>query len=224
MSLFPPIFESNHLLVLNKPANLLTQPNRVEKEEKGQKSLEDYAKEWIKEKKNKPGQVFLEASHRLDKPVSGVVVFGKTTKALQRLNESFRLKETKKVYLAWVEGEVKQKQGFVENYLIHEEFKAKIVSSFHFQAKFARLSYLVLEQSTFCSLLEITLETGRYHQIRVQLAGLGHPVIGDVKYGSKIPFKSEKIALHHHRLEIPDPVSKKIHCFEAPLPDYFIKQ
>jgi 23S rRNA pseudouridine1911/1915/1917 synthase len=211
-----PLFESNHLLVLNKPAGLLTQPSGTD-----QDSLEQQAKDWIKQRDHKPGQVFLEAVHRLDKPVSGVTVFGKTSKALTRLNESIRSKQTVKIYWAWVEGHLSQKEGCLEHYLVHDEFQARVVKASYPQAKLARLSYREIERYSHYSLIEIQLDTGRYHQIRVQLAASGHPILGDMKYGSSVPLNPQVIALHHRRLEIPDPISKEMRCFEAPLPDYF---
>ncbi len=194
------VFEDNHLLVLNKPAGLLTQPSGTD-----QDSLEMQAKAYIKEKYQKPGNVFLEAVHRLDKPVSGIVVFAKTSKALSRLNESLRNKQAKKIYHAWVEGIPKQKEGTLENYLVHDDFIASVATKNNPQAKLARLSYKVLETQGDETLLEIILETGRYHQIRVQLSTIGHPILGDTKYGSK---KSHpEIALSHVRLEIEHPVT-----------------
>ena len=210
------IFENNHLLVLNKPANLLTQPSGTE-----QDSLEQRAKNWIKQRDHKPGQVFLEAVHRLDKPVSGVTIFGKTSKALARLNESIRNKQTVKIYWAWVEGHPTQKEAILEHALLHDEFQARVVSCSHKEAKLARLSYREIERYSHYSLLEITLETGRYHQIRAQLAAIDHPILNDVKYGGQLSLDISGIALHHRKLEIPDPISKQMLCFEAPIPSYF---
>lgn len=200
------IFEDNHLLVVNKPAGLLTQPSGTE-----QDSLEAQAKAYIKEKYQKPGNVFLEAVHRLDKPVSGIVVFAKTSKALSRLNESLRSKQAKKIYHAWVEGIPKQKEATLEHYLVHDDFIATIVSKEHPEAKLARLSYKLLESKENSSLLEITLETGRYHQIRAQLAAIGHPIVGDAKYGSKT--NRPEIALTHVQLEIVHPVTGQLLIF-----------
>jgi 23S rRNA pseudouridine1911/1915/1917 synthase len=196
------LFEDNHLLVVNKPAGLLTQPSGTD-----QDSLEAQAKAYLKEKYNKPGNVFLEAVHRLDKPVSGIVIFAKTSKALSRLNESLRSKQAKKIYRAWVEGIPKQKEATLEHYLQHGDFVASVVSKEHPEAKLARLSYKMLESKENSSLLEITLETGRYHQIRAQLAAIGHPILGDTKYGSKTT--AQEIALTHVRLEIEHPVTKE---------------
>lgn len=211
-----PIHEDNHLLVLNKPAGLLTQPSGTE-----QDSLERQAKAWLKARDLKSGNVFLEAVHRLDKPVSGVVLFSKTSKALARLNESMRKKQTRKIYWAWVEGSLSSDQGILENFLIHDDFHAKSVDAAHPEGKIARLSYRVLERRKERTLIEIELETGRYHQIRLQLGTLGHPVWGDFKYGGRQPYENGCIALHHRRLEIPHPISKAIMIFEASPPDAF---
>lgn len=211
-----PLYEDNHILVLNKPAGLLTQPSGTEQE-----SLEGQAKAWIKMRDHKPGNVFLEAVHRLDKPVSGIVLFGKTSKALSRLNHSLRAKETKKLYWAWVEGTLPSDEGVLENFLLHENFHAKVVDERHPEGKKARLAYRVLEGKKERTLLEIELETGRYHQIRLQMSALGHPIVGDFKYGATQPYVEGAIALHHRRLEIPHPISKVTMVFEAPPPDQF---
>lgn len=212
-----PIYEDNHLLVLNKPPGLLTQPSGTD-----QDSLEQRAKNWLKEVRQKPGNVFLGAVHRLDKPVSGVVLFGKTSKALTRLNQFMRNKQTKKIYWAWVEGVLASDQGTLENMIYHDDYHAKVVHSTHPEGKIARLNYRVLERKKEGTLVEIELETGRYHQIRLQFSALGHPIWGDRKYGGTQNFATEAIALHHKRLEIPHPVTKKILVFEAPLPPLWL--
>jgi 23S rRNA pseudouridine1911/1915/1917 synthase len=208
-----PIFEDNHLLVLNKPAGLLTQPSGTEND-----SLEQQAKAWIKEVYQKPGGVFLEVVHRLDKPVSGIVVFGKTSKALTRLNASIRAKQTRKIYWAWVEGSLQADEGHLENFLIHDDFHAKVVDAGHPEGKKACLSYRVLQRKKERTLLEIELQTGRYHQIRLQLATSGHPIWGDRKYGGRSNYEPDAIALHHLRLQIPHPISQVWLTFEAPPP------
>lgn len=212
------IYEDNHLLVVNKPGGLLTQPSGTD-----QPSLEAYAKEWLKVKYNKPGNVFLEAVHRLDKPVSGVVVFSKTSKALPRLNASVRAKQTKKTYLAVVEGVPANKNGTLEHYLFHDDFCARVVSREHPQGKLARLGYNLIESDHCNSLLAIELETGRYHQIRVQLAEMGHPIWGDKRYGSLRSFEPERIALHHVSLQIPHPIAHEMLFLAAPVPSVFWK-
>lgn len=211
-----PIFEDNHLLVLNKPGGLLTQPSGTE-----QDSLERQAKAWLKEAHQKPGNVFLGAVHRIDKVSSGVVLFGKTSKALSRLSESMRSKQTRKVYWAWVEGELQSELGTLEHYVFHDDYHARIVSAGYPNGKIARLHYRVLEQKNGMTLLEIELETGRYHQIRLQFSTLGHPILGDYKYGAQHHYAPEAIALHHKRLEIPHPITKEVMIFEAQLPAGF---
>lgn len=203
------LYEDNHLLVLNKPAGILTQPSGT-----AQDSLETQAKAWLKETYHKPGNVFLEAVHRLDKPVSGVVVFCKTSKALSRLNESIRDKRTQKIYYALVEGAPSEDEGVLEHRIVHDDFHARIDPA----GKVARLSYSIVSRFERRALLSIELETGRYHQIRLQLAESGCPIVGDHKYGSKVYFEEGCIALHHFRLRIPHPVTKEMMTFEAPLP------
>lgn len=205
------IFEDNHLLVVNKPGGLLTQPSGTE-----QDSLEARAKLWLKQKYAKPGNVFLEAVHRLDKPVSGIVLFAKTSKALSRLNAAMRDKRSKKCYLAHVEGNVIAEEGVLEHYLAHDEYQARVVKES--EGKLARLSYRVKERFPEKTVLEVVLDTGRYHQIRVQLAAVGHPIVGDKRYGSKMEWKEGQIALCHYCLEIPHPVRGDWLKFSVPVP------
>lgn len=211
-----PLFEDNHLLVLNKPCGLLTQPSGTERE-----SLEQWAKAWIKEKDCKPGNVFLESVHRLDKPVSGIVLFAKTSKALSRLNESTRSKKMRKIYWAWVEGDLPMDEGTLEHFLVHDDFYARCVGENDPAAKAARLNFWVLERRNGRTLVEIELLTGRYHQIRVQFSAMGYPVWGDRKYGGRGQYDDEAIALHHRRLEFVHPVLQQGLSFEAPPPDAF---
>lgn len=210
------LVEDNHLFVLNKPAGLLTQPSGTD-----QDSLEAQAKAWIKEKSQKPGNVFLEAVHRLDKPVSGIVVFSKTSKGLSRLNAFMREKSTRKCYTAIVEGSPSNLEGVLKNYLIHDEFQARVSHSADPNAKIARLSYRVVDKSARYSTVEIELDTGRYHQIRAQFAHIGCPIVGDRKYGSRSSLKEGVIALHHSSLQIPHPITKEILLIKAPKPLYF---
>lgn len=204
------IFEDNHLFVVNKPAGLLTQPSGTE-----QSSLEGVCKQWIKEKYQKPGNVFLEAIHRLDKPVSGIVLFAKTSKALSRLQESMRKKDSKKVYIALIEGVLNDSEGNLEHILIHDDFKATVVSKNEKDGKVARLHYVVVERCGDKTRVEITLDTGRYHQIRAQFSAIGHPIVGDKKYGSTLPFEKDCIALHHTKLVIPHPITGELQTFSS---------
>lgn len=201
------LYEDNHLFVVNKPAGLLTQPTENESD-----SLEAQGKAWIKGKTQKPGNVYLHAVHRLDRPVSGIVVFAKTSKALSRLNASIRNQKTKKIYLAWVEGIPNPLAGTLEHRLIHDNFCAKVDP----KGKPAKLSYRVIKQEKDRSLVEIELLTGRYHQIRAQFAAMGCPIVGDAKYGSRLDFEKGRIALHHSKLMIEHPTSKEMLFIEAP--------
>lgn len=205
------LFEDNHLFVVNKPAGMLTQPN-----DSDAISLQELCRAYIKEKYQKPGNVFLEPIHRIDRPVSGIIVFAKTSKALTRLHQAIREKDTVKIYLAVVDGRPPRPEATLEDYLYHDDYHAKIVSKAHKEAKLARLHYKTLRNMGAQTLLEVALETGRYHQIRVQLSSIGCPVSGDAKYGSKTARPSGTIALHHYKMSIPHPVSKEILQFEAP--------
>lgn len=204
------IFCDNHLLIVSKAAGISTQPHQ-----NNETNLLDQAKAWLKKEFQKPGNVFLEPVHRLDKPVSGLVLFARTGKALSRLHEMMREQEIEKTYFAWVEGAVQQKEGTLEHYLFHDEHKAKVVNSSHLQAKLARLHYLQLDQRDGRTLVEIRLETGRYHQIRAQLAVIGCPILGDAKYGSSLPWKKDQIALHHGRMKFMHPVTKEMLRIES---------
>jgi 23S rRNA pseudouridine1911/1915/1917 synthase len=213
------LYEDNHLLVVDKPAGLLTQPSG----NIGELSLEELAKSWLKEKYKKAGNVFLHAVHRLDKPASGIVVFAKTSKALSRLQETLRNKKVKKRYLACVEGYVEHPEQMLEHYLVHDDFQAAVVDDMHPQGKQARLSYRVLSQSSDEAVLEIDLETGRYHQIRAQLAAIGHPIKGDRKYGSRLAYAEGAIALHHYQMEIVHPVTGEILFIESSAATFIAK-
>jgi len=211
------LYEDNHLLVVNKPAGLLTQPSGTL-----QDSLESYAKEWIKQKYQKPGNVYLHAVHRLDRPVSGIVLFARTSKALSRLNALMRDKKSQKIYYALVEGKLAQAEGRLEHFLVHDDHQARVATKNSPEAKLASLAYKTLNtNSSSLTLLEIHLETGRYHQIRAQFAAIGCPIVGDQRYGSRRLLQSDQIALHHRRLEIDHPVTGQRMIFEAPVPSYW---
>ena len=194
------VYEDNHLIVLNKPAGLLTQPSGT-----AQDSLESLLKAWLKKKYDKPGNVFAEAIHRLDKDASGLVLFAKTSKALKRLNAMMRQKEYKKIYTLSVEGSLENKEGTLEHFLLHASHRSRVAKAHEKEAKLARLHYRVINGST----LEVELETGRYHQIRCQMAAIGHPILGDTKYGAKA-WNKVGIALHHASLSFPHPISKEL--------------
>jgi len=208
------VFCDNHILVVAKPAGMPTQDVDTH-----DLSLEQYAKQWIKKKYEKPGNVFLHAIHRLDKPVAGLVIFARTSKALSRLQEMQRERQIEKVYLAYVEGILLNKKQDLVHYLYHEEFRSLVVSSSHPEGKKAELHYDVLKENAVFSLLKIVLVTGRYHQIRSQLSAIGHPILGDKKYGSKIPYQGLGIALFHTKVTFLHPVTKEKLTFEISFPD-----
>ena len=209
------LYEDNHLLVINKPAGLATQG--VAEDEPSAVKL---AKEYIKRKYKKPGNVYVGVVSRLDAAVSGVLVLARTSKAAARLSEQFRERQTRKIYWAVVEKPPKQNEATLTDWLKKDEKTQRmVVATAHaIGAQKARLSYRVLKRLPTGALLEIELETGRKHQIRVQLAHHGIPILGDRKYGSRRPFPAG-IALHARTLEIAHPVKKETLTLTAKLPD-----
>lgn len=205
------LYADNHLVIVNKPFGIPTESTE-------EVSLETLVKSWVKEKYNKKGAVFVRAAHRLDKSATGIVVFAKTSKALERLHESFRTRQVQKTYLALVEGEMKEEDGFFEDYLLRKEYCSSICDEAHPMAKKAALSYKVQKKMKGYSLVEIDLYTGRYHQIRVQFSSRGHPIVNDGKYGAKRIEKVHHIALHHTKIQIIHPISKETLTFTLPLP------
>ncbi|GAB4226865.1 MAG: pseudouridine synthase [Chlamydiales bacterium] len=198
------LYEDNHLLVIDKPAGLLTQPTENETE-----SAETWGKEWIRQHKHKTGNVFLHPIHRIDKPVSGIVVFAKTSKALSRLQKSMREARYRKMYRALVSPSPKLEESTLQHCIVHGSYKA-FIDDHHPDAKEALLNYRVIEKfPDGSSLLEIELITGRYHQIRVQMQAIGSPIVGDIKYGSEVPYKDKAIALHHYQMEILHPITQQ---------------
>jgi 23S rRNA pseudouridine1911/1915/1917 synthase len=217
------LYHDNHLLAANKPAGLLTQPSGTKKD-----NLEDRAKEYIKEVKGKPGNVFLHAVHRLDQVVSGVVLFACTDKALSRLNADMRAHKFSKIYHAVVSGAPPQTEGSLRHFLTHDDYHAEIADKGDRDAKECILDYRVLSSSAgrafppgAYTLLEIQLHTGRYHQIRAQLAAIGCPILGDDKYGSSVKLPDGAIALHHAQLTVLHPVTKEKIVIEAPDPPHW---
>ena len=194
------LYVDNHVLALNKPAGISTQVSGEHKE-----SLEEFAREWVKFEFKKPGNVFLHTVHRLDRPVSGIVLFARTDKALSRLNAAMREKKSQKTYLAIVSGRLSQESGTLTHHHSHGNFKAKVTEKPHKDSKPAVLHYERLGKTNELSLLLIRLETGRYHQIRAQLSFIGCPIAGDTKYGSKIKTDGEQIALHHKEMSFIHP-------------------
>jgi len=197
------LFEDNHLLVIEKPAGLLSQ---------GDASLGDSALEWgkryIAARYNKPGAVFLGLVHRLDKPVSGVMLLARTSKAASRLSEAFRSRRTEKTYRAIVAPPPRQHTGTLRHLLVpaSEGTPTRIVDAEGSGSQSAILHYSVMRTHRLGTELEINLETGRKHQIRAQLAHIGSPILGDHRYGSRSPYIPDKIALHAFRITFPHPI------------------
>jgi len=208
------IFIDNHLIAVTKPAGLLTQPDRNTDE-----SLIDQTRQWIKEKYNKPNNIFLGLVHRLDRNVSGVVLFARTSKAASRLSKQFREGTPKKHYRAIVLGKLKEEHTTLVHYLRKEKsLRATVFPRETPTAKRSELSYEVINSLEKKSLLEVSLSTGRFHQIRAQMAFIGHPIIGDVKYGAPEPLPNQEIALYAHKLVFSHPVSNEEITLTAPEP------
>ena len=210
------LYEDNHIIAVNKSTSEIVQGDKT-----GDQPLSETIKLYLKEKYNKPGEVFLGVTHRLDRPVSGVVLFAKTSKALTRLNEMFRNQEVKKTYWAIVKEKPAQAEGRLENYLIRNEKQNKSVAfdTERSDAKKAALSYRLIAHSDTYYLLEVQLETGRHHQIRCQLAKMGCPIKGDLKYGFPRSNPNGGISLHARSVEFIHPVSKLKISLTAPVPN-----
>ncbi len=214
--IFSVIHEDNHLLVVNKPAGLLVQGDHS-----GHSALNDEAKHYLREKYQKPGNVYLGLVHRLDRNVSGVVVLARTSKAAARLSAAFRDKKVQKTYRAVVTGSPAQPSGELKAWLGAKGDSRGVTRAAHESFDGAReslLNYRVLETRGEHSLLEICPITGRRHQIRAQLALMGCPLVGDVKYGSSRGLPDHRIALHASQLEFNHPVGAEVVVFEAPVP------
>ncbi|MFM7855813.1 MAG: RluA family pseudouridine synthase [Flammeovirgaceae bacterium] len=209
------LYEDNHLLAINKPAGVLVQGDAT-----GDKPLVEVAKEYIKSRYSKPGEVFLGVVHRLDRPVSGVVVFARTSKALERMNALFRDKQTQKIYWALVAKKPPNKEGTLVHWLVKDEQKNKTnaYKKEHPQGQRSELSYQLVKQAGPFFLLEVKPITGRPHQIRVQLASLGCPIVGDIKYGYAQPNSDANICLHAHSLSFVHPTKKEFISINAHLP------
>jgi 23S rRNA pseudouridine1911/1915/1917 synthase len=199
------VYEDNHLLVALKPAGLPTQPDCIER-----------LKKILKKKYQKSGNVFLEPIHRLDKPVSGLILCAKSSKALSRLHALMRDRQIEKRYCALVSGALPSTEGELRHFLMHDSHRARVVPPSHPEAKEALLRYRILQRKQNKSFVEIELVTGRYHQIRAQFAAIGCPIIGDAKYGSAHSWPHEGIALHHARMKFVHPVTHQELVFKAP--------
>lgn len=194
------IYEDNHVIVVFKPSNILSQADST-----GDKDMLTLVKEYIKEKYHKPGNVYLGLVHRLDRPVSGVMVFAKTSKAAARLSEQVRKHDFEKQYMAIINGIIPEKKGEFHDYLEKlENGNTVVTDSFH--GKEAILKYQVLDEKDNYSLVDISLVTGRHHQIRVQFASRGYPLVGDQRYGMK---DNKQIALCSYQLSFIHPITKE---------------
>ena len=200
------LFEDNHLIIVNKNPGDLTQGDIT-----GDITLGDKIKSYLKKKYNKPGNVFLGITHRLDRPTSGVIIFTKTSKSLKRLNEMFKDNEIKKTYWAVVKSITKKKSDKLENYLIknQKQNKSYVAKVSNTKSKKAILFYKVIFELQKFSLLSIKLETGRHHQIRTQLSHVGFPIKGDLKYGYPRSNNDGSIHLHSRKVSFIHPVTKK---------------
>lgn len=210
------VYEDNHIIVVYKESGEIVQGDKT-----GDTPLSDIVKDYIKEKYQKPGNVFLGVVHRLDRPVSGLVVFARTSKALSRLNEMFRTGDVHKTYWAITKEQPAELEGRLEHWLVRNEKQNK---SFAYTrekpgAKKAILEYKVVGRTDNYNLLEVRLLTGRHHQIRCQLAAMGCPIKGDLKYGARRSNPDGSISLLSRRVQFVHPVSKQLIDIVSPVPD-----
>mgnify|MGYP001438063593 FL=1 len=200
------LYEDNHIIVVEKIPNVPSQSDKT-----GDIDMLTMVKQYIKEKYNKPGNVYLGLVHRLDRPVGGIMIFAKTSKAASRLSDQVREKVFKKKYLAVVDGKIENKSGTLEDYLYKDERNniSKVVNKGKKNAKFAKLDYDVIKYDEVknLSLVKVNLHTGRHHQIRVQLSNFGHSIFGDQKYGTR--GQGKQIALWAYELTINHPITKE---------------
>ncbi len=211
------LYEDNHLIALNKRAGDLVQGDKT-----GDKPLPDLIKTYIKDKYNKPGNVFCGVIHRLDRPTTGIVLFARTSKGLERMNAAFKNRETKKQYWALVEGKIEDGRD-LQHYLKKNSKtnKSTVFKRPEPEAKEALLSFKVLNIGDRYSLVEIDLHTGRHHQIRAQFSAIGHPVKGDVKYGARRGERDKSICLHSRNLTFEHPTTKELVNIIAKTPSTF---
>ena len=209
------VYEDNHIIIVNKQSGEIVQGDKT-----GDRPLSDIVKDYIKEKYQKPGAVFLGVVHRLDRPVAGLVVFARTSKALTRLNKMFAEGQVHKTYWALVANTPSNSEGTLEHWLVRNEQQNKSYAYDHEvpRSKKAVLKYRMIGHTNNYTLLEVQLMTGRHHQIRCQLAAMGCPIKGDLKYGAKRSNPDGSISLQSHRVEFEHPVSHETIAIEAPLP------
>ena len=210
------LYEDNHIIVVSKTSGEIVQGDKT-----GDKTLCDSVKEYIKEKYAKPGNVFLGIAHRLDRPVSGIVIFAKTSKALSRLNNMFRDGEVHKLYWAITQNMPQKEEDTLTHWIVRNEKQNKSYAYDREKpgSKKAMLHYKVISSTDNYTLLAVNLMTGRHHQIRCQLSAIGCPIKGDLKYGSRRSNNDGSISLHARKVAFVHPVSKQPMCIEAPVPD-----
>ncbi|WP_341220984.1 RluA family pseudouridine synthase [Polaribacter atrinae] len=209
------LFEDNHIIIVNKRAGDITQGDKT-----GDKPLSDVVKEYIKDKYNKPGNVYLGVVHRLDRPTSGIIIFAKTSKSLERLNKMLREKTINKTYWAVVKNHPKKEKDTLINFLKKnpKNNKSTAYAKEIDGSKKAILHYTVIKKLDNYSLIEVDLETGRHHQIRSQLSNIGCPIKGDLKYGFDRSNKDGSIHLHARKIQFTHPVTKEQVTITAPTP------
>lgn len=210
---WPVLYVDNHLLAVYKPSGLLVQGDPT-----GDVCLLDLGRQWIKTHYHKPGRVFLAMVHRLDRPVAGVVLFGRTSKAAGRLARQFRDRTVEKQYLAVVNGVPATDAGRLIHHIERHDRVSKLVSTATDSSQEARLNYRVLGVDGPNSLLQVSLETGRRHQIRIQLAHAGYPIVGDLRYGAGQPLPGREIALLAHVLSVDHPTRDERLILTCPIP------
>ncbi len=212
------IYEDNHLLVVEKPVNILSQGDDT-----NDKDMVNLLKEYVKEKYNKPGNVYIGLVHRLDRPVGGIMVFAKTSKAASRLSDQVRTKTFKKTYKAVIHGTMEKDSDTLKDYLYKDKKTnmVSVVNKNHKDCKDAELSYDTLQKSKDFSLVEIDLKTGRPHQIRVQFASRKHPLFGDQRYGQNVNKIGQQIALWSNSIEILHPTTKEKMTFVCEPPNEY---
>ena len=208
------LFEDNHLIAINKQSGDIIQGDKT-----GDEPLSEKVKKLLKKKYNKPGNVFLGTIHRIDRPTSGIIIFAKTSKALSRMNEKFRDNKISKIYWAIVKNNLPKKSGPLVNYLTKDQKKNKSFVTKNKEGKLAKLSYKLLNKLNNYYHYEIYPETGRHHQIRVQLSNMGSPIKGDLKYGAKRSNNDASINLHAREIIFEHPVSKEEITIIAPTPN-----
>jgi 23S rRNA pseudouridine1911/1915/1917 synthase len=208
------LFEDNHLIAINKQSGDIIQGDKT-----GDEPLSEKVKKFLKKKYNKPGNVFLGTIHRIDRPTSGIIIFAKTSKSLSRMNEKFRDNKISKIYWAIVKNNLPKKSGPLVNYLTKDQKKNKSFVTKNKEGKLAKLSYKLLNKLNNYYHYEIYPETGRHHQIRVQLSNMGSPIKGDLKYGAKRSNNDASINLHAREIIFEHPVSKEKITIIAPTPN-----